>query len=110
MRLLMDQKEPLLISLSPNVQVLDTSRGTLNRSMPRPFGDLRFWPYLAIAALFLALFLSALRVCGRRDIGAGLVTPRPGPGTASTLLRGPVGLIWRITRGTSYGWGVGAAI
>lgn len=75
----------------------------------RPFGDVRLWPYLALALLVLVLFLAAVRVCGRRDIGAGLVAPRPGPGTASSILRGPLGLIWRITRGTLYGWGAGAA-
>jgi len=75
----------------------------------RPFGEVRLWPYLALAACSLALFLAAVRACGRRDIGAGLVTPRPGPGAASSSLRGPSGLIWRITRGTLYGWGAGAA-
>ena len=75
----------------------------------RPYGDVRLWPYLALALLALVLILTAVLVCGRRDLAAGLVAPRPGPGVASSALRGPAGLIWRITRGTSYGWGAGAA-
>lgn len=75
----------------------------------QPFGDLQLWPYLSLAACSVALFLATVWVCGRRDVGAGLVAPRPGPAAASKLLRGPSGLIWRITRGTLYGWGFGTA-
>lgn len=75
----------------------------------RPFGEVRLWPYLALALFALVLFLAAVQVCGQRDIGAGLVAPRPGPGAASSFLRGPTGLVWRTTRGTLLGWGVGAA-
>lgn len=75
----------------------------------RAFGDVRLWPYLALGGCSLTVALAAVLVSGRRDIGAGLVTPRPGPGMASGMLRGPLGLIWRISRGTLYGWCAGAA-
>ena len=73
----------------------------------RPYGDLRIWPYVALAALACLLCLAAVVVCGRRDLGAGLVTPRPGPAVGTRRLTGPVGLLWRITRGTAYVWGAG---
>ena len=75
----------------------------------RAFGDVQLWPYIAFAVLFLALFAAALTACWMRDLDAGLVAPRPGPAAGSARLRGPLGLLWRITRGIVYGWSAGAA-
>jgi len=74
------------------------------------FGDERWWP-LAPAVL-LAAGLAALGgwLTTRRDIGAGLVAPRPGPADAAPWLGTPLGLALRLQRGAILGWtaGVGA--
>ena len=49
----------------------------------------------------------AVALANRRDVGAGLVPDRGGSATASTLLSGPVGLAFRLQRGTLIGWAVG---
>ncbi len=61
------------------------------------------WPVLAIVVL-LAI---AVPLGRRRDLGAGLLSSRPGPAEAGAGLRGPVGLAWRLNRGVVIGWGVG---
>jgi ABC-2 type transport system permease protein len=73
----------------------------------RPFGGERWWvlalPLLtALAGTGLAFVLAA-----RRDQGAGLLAPRPGPATAGRLLSGPFGLSWRLQRGALAGWSAG---
>jgi ABC-2 type transport system permease protein len=73
----------------------------------RAFVDLRPEPLLLSLALIAALVGVAHRLAGRRDLGAGLVTPRRGPATASALLSGPAGLLARLQRGTVTGWAVG---
>jgi ABC-2 type transport system permease protein len=42
----------------------------------------------------------------RRDVGAGLVTPRRGPANAAASLAGPGALLVRLQRGTVVGWAV----
>jgi ABC-2 type transport system permease protein len=73
----------------------------------RPFAAERWWvlavPVLAaVAGLGVAFALAA-----RRDQGAGLVQPRPGPPTAGRLLSGTVGLSWRLQRSAVAGWAAG---
>ncbi len=56
--------------------------------------------------VFLALLVAgALALIRRRDVGAGLVRPRPGPAVAAPSLRSPLALAWRLHRGSLYGWG-----
>jgi ABC-2 type transport system permease protein len=45
-----------------------------------------------------------------RDNGAGLIAARAGRSRASVVLRGPVGLAWRLARGSIIGWGIGALV
>ena len=63
---------------------------------------------LTAAATGVAYLLAVLR-----DHGAGLLPDRPGRPAASAWLRGvrhwPVGLAWRLQRGTLYGWAAGFA-
>jgi ABC-2 type transport system permease protein len=73
----------------------------------RPFAVERWWvlalPVLAaLGGIGVAFVLTA-----RRDQGAGLVQPRPGPATAARLLSGPAGLTWRLQRGAVAGWAAG---
>lgn len=73
----------------------------------RPYGDDRFWlvlVVLAVAALFVA---GAVVLSGRRDVGAGLLPPRPGP--AAGALGSPFALAWRLHRGLLAAWAGGFA-
>ncbi len=73
----------------------------------RPFTGDRWWVLAVPAAVTAAGTVAAFALAGRRDTGAGLVPPRPGPGTAGRLLTGPLGLAWRLERGSLAGWSAG---
>ena len=77
--------------------------------LTRPFGGPRWW----VLALFLGLAAAgtgvAYALAARRDYGAGLLPDRPGRPAASRWLRGPLGLAWRLQRGTLGGWAGGVA-
>jgi ABC-2 type transport system permease protein len=75
----------------------------------RPYADARWW-VLALAVGFVAaVTAAAVAVSARRDVGGGLVRPRPGPAVASPRLRRPLGLAWRLHRGPLIGWTAGFA-
>jgi len=71
----------------------------------RAYVDDRWWPLLPSVALAAILVVVALRLSTRRDFGAGLVRPRPGPATGSPLLSSPLGLAWRLHRTSVMWWG-----
>lgn len=74
----------------------------------RPFADdPPWWPLAAMLALSLALVGGALFVRTRRDLGSGVIAPRPGPATGN--IRGPVRLAWAVTHAPGLAWSVGAA-
>ncbi|MEV7892013.1 ABC transporter permease [Streptomyces sp. NPDC002817] len=73
----------------------------------RPFADERWWVLLLPLAAIVVLATVASRMVGRRDIGEGVLPPRPGPATASSGLNGPLGLAWRLHRGPLLGWTAG---
>jgi ABC-2 type transport system permease protein len=70
----------------------------------RAFVDLRWEPLGLSVALAAVLTALALRLSARRDVGAGLLTPRRGADAASGWLAGPAGLLARLQRGTVAGW------
>jgi ABC-2 type transport system permease protein len=74
----------------------------------RPFAGDRWWVLAPCAALTAALVAAAYALLERRDLGAGLIAPKPGPprGTLAT----PLQLAWRLQRGTLAGWAAGYAI
>ncbi|HEX6261489.1 MAG TPA: ABC transporter permease [Actinomycetota bacterium] len=72
----------------------------------RVYVDDRWWPLLLSVALTAVLVLVAFRLSTRRDFGAGLVQPRPGPARGSGLLSTPLGLAWRLQRTSLMWWGV----
>lgn len=75
----------------------------------RPFAGEQWWP-LAIPVVFATACLAlAVLLSSRRDLGGGLVPPRPGPPTAAPGLAGPLGLAWRLQRGALLWWSVGLA-
>ncbi|TCJ97225.1 ABC transporter permease [Nocardia alba] len=76
----------------------------------RPFADERWWVLVPSAALATGATLLAYRLLRTRDIGAGLLAERPGPAVAGTALSGPVGLAWRLQRGSLIAWTTGFAL
>lgn len=69
--------------------------------------DLRWWPLLVSAVATVALLALAVTMARRRDLGAGLRVPRPGPAEAAGSLLSPAGLARRLTSGTFLAWAVG---
>jgi ABC-2 type transport system permease protein len=76
----------------------------------RPYAGDRFSVLLLHLAATVVLLALAYRLLARRDVGAGLVPERPGPPRAGALLRGPVGLAWRLDRGSLVLWTVGLCL
>ncbi|SNT65515.1 ABC-2 type transport system permease protein [Asanoa hainanensis] len=72
-----------------------------------PYVDNRWWPLLIPTAVAGGLAVAAMALLARRDIGAGLVRPRPGRAHATASLRSPLALAWRLQRGALVGWTVG---
>lgn len=73
-----------------------------------PFGADRWWPLLVCLVTAALLLAAALSIEARRDLGAGLVRPRPGSPTGSAALASPVGFALRLHRGALIGWVVAA--
>ena len=71
------------------------------------FGSERWW----VGGLFLALAFvigwAAFVLSSRRDVGAGVFPPRPGPPEGSPGLRTPLALAWRLQKSSLIGWVVG---
>lgn len=95
----------------------DVGDGTLSWASPfgwvqaaQPFSTDRWWPLALPVAATVALVALAVAVEARRDVGAGLVRPRPGPPEAGAALAGARGLAWRLQRGSLLAWSVGVAL
>ncbi len=73
----------------------------------RPYADERWWVLLLPVVATAALVAGSIVLLDRRDVGAGLVPPRPGPPNASPRLLGPLGLAVRLQRGSVTAWVVG---
>lgn len=50
-----------------------------------PFGANSWWPALASMAVFAAGVVGAVWLTSRRDLGGGVLQPRPGPASSDTL-------------------------
>jgi ABC-2 type transport system permease protein len=69
------------------------------------------WPVLLLPLAAVAIVAAAAGVLSaRRDLGAGLVPPRPGPAEAAASLRSPLALAWRLQRAALAGWVAGALV
>jgi ABC-2 type transport system permease protein len=75
----------------------------------RPFAGERWWPLVLLLGGAVALMAVAFRLMAR-DLGAGLVAPRPGRGAAARSLGHPLGLAMRLQRGALVGWGAGVLV
>ena len=92
----------------------DVGDGTLSWLSPigwgqamRPFAGERWWPLALSLVATAASVAGAVALRARRDEGAGLVAPRPGPASASPRLTSPLGLALRLQRGVLLGWSAG---
>ncbi|MFD0970280.1 ABC transporter permease [Plantactinospora endophytica] len=75
-------------------------------TLVQPFAGNR-WAVLVLPAVFFAALLgTAFALADRRDIGMGMLAARPGPARAAAGLLSPLGLAWRLQRGTLFGWAV----
>jgi len=72
-----------------------------------PFGTPSLWPFVLCLALGVALAVVAGVVALHRDLGAGLIQPRPGPARAAGL-RSPWALQVRVHGSTVPTWAVAA--
>jgi ABC-2 type transport system permease protein len=66
------------------------------------------WPLLLTLLFGIVTVVSGVALRGRRDLGAGLIAPRLGP-SSSTSLSTPFALAWRLHRGLLLGWTFGFA-
>ncbi|MEX2446339.1 MAG: hypothetical protein WD734_03280, partial [Dehalococcoidia bacterium] len=76
----------------------------------RPYGDDHWWVLLLFAGFFAATVGLAFALERRRDVGRGLLPERRGPAQASAMLSSPLGLAWRLHRGTLTAWAVGVSV
>ncbi|ORW63829.1 ABC transporter permease [Mycolicibacter senuensis] len=76
----------------------------------RPYAGERWWVLLLHLATTVALTWLAYRLAARRDVGAGLLTDRPGPRRAAPTLAGAFGLAWRLDRGALLLWTTGLVL
>lgn len=74
----------------------------------RPYAGDRWWVLLLPVLFTVALVAGAYALIARRDLGAGLVRPRPGPERGA--LGSPLALAWRLQRGSVIGWSVGFVV
>ena len=95
----------------------DIGDGTLSWLSPmgwamasRPFAGERPWTLLLLAGATLVLVGVAYALLGIRDLGGGLVPPRPGPAHASPALTRPLGFATRLQRGTVVAWAASLAL
>src|SRR6201996_5727472 len=76
----------------------------------RPYAGDRWWVLLLHLATTVLLTALAYRLLAGRDVGAGLIAERPGPAGATPMLRGALGVAWRLDRGALLLWPVGLCL
>lgn len=63
-----------------------------------------WWPVVIMLLLCIAFSALAFYLCGKRDMGEGLIPARPGKKNASGLLNSAEGLAWRLLRTSFITW------
>jgi ABC-2 type transport system permease protein len=72
-----------------------------------PYVENRWWPVLLSLAVAVALVAAARLTLDRRDFGAGVVPARTGRAGATRSFGSPLGLAWRLQRGSMLAWSIG---
>ena len=72
----------------------------------RSYVDERWWPLLLSVGATGGLVAIAVAIGARRDVGAGIITQRPAPATASPRLGTSLGLALRLQRASLISWSV----
>jgi len=72
----------------------------------RAYADERWWTLGLCAVAAAGLVMGAFWLSTRRDLGSGLVPPRPGRPRAPAWMTRPLGLAFRLQRGALIGWTV----
>lgn len=72
--------------------------------LAQPFASERWGIFALFLGSVIVLIVMAYALSSRRDVGAGILRPRPGPARASPRLRGPLALAWRLHRRTLLAW------
>ena len=75
-------------------------------ALVHPYAGNRWWVLVLPLALSVAGIALAFALTNRRDVGMGMIADRPGPARAASGLLSPIGLAWRLQRGTLTGWAV----
>jgi ABC-2 type transport system permease protein len=96
----------------------DVGDGALSWASPmgwaqaaRPYAGERWWTLLLLLGGAVVCVVVAFALLGIRDLGAGLVPPRPGPPAASEALAGtPLGLPVRLQRAGLVSWTIGLGL
>lgn len=95
----------------------DMSGGALSWLSPigwaqkaRPFAGETWWPLVLALAVAVGLGAAAVVLADRRDFGAGLIAPRPGPPAADPALRSPRALARRLHRAAIAWWAMATAL
>ncbi|MEH6820079.1 MAG: ABC transporter permease [Dietzia psychralcaliphila] len=70
----------------------------------------RWWPLLPLVVVAVVGAAAAYVLQSRRDFGASLLAPRPGPAHSGRFLGQPVGLAARLQRGALLGWGAAIVV
>ena len=76
----------------------------------RPYAGDHWWVLLLHLATAAVLTAVAYRLLAGRDVGAGLIAERAGPGRAALTLSNAFGLAWRLDRGALLLWTVGVCL
>jgi len=76
----------------------------------RPYAGDHWWVLLLHLSTAAVLTAVAYRLLAGRDVGAGLVAERAGPGRGAPTLSNAFGLAWRLDRGALVLWTVGLCL
>jgi ABC-2 type transport system permease protein len=76
----------------------------------RPFADDVWWPLALCAAVAVALTALAFALQRVRDLDGSFIAERAGRLAAPASLGSPLGLVWRLARGSVVGWAVGGLL
>jgi ABC-2 type transport system permease protein len=94
----------------------DVGDGSLSWASPmgwaqftKPYAGDHWWPLVLLVAAAALFLVAAYGLLSVRDLGGGLVPPRPGPPRASELLGRPEGLALRLQRASVASWAAGLA-